>query len=67
MADIVLSHKGIKHKIKLACQIISEVVLPAPEHFRPLLRRLAALGESPAVHKLDALSDAATPSLTMEL
>ena len=45
MADIVLSHHGLKHKIQLSLQIISFIVRPAPEHFRPLLRRLAALGE----------------------
>ena len=45
VADVVLSHHGLKQKEQLTLQIISILVQPAPEHFRPQLRRLAALGK----------------------
>ena len=46
VVDIVVSHQGIEIKTQLIGQLMSALVLPAPEHYRPLLRRLAALSES---------------------
>lgn len=46
VVDIVVSHQGLPTKLALVTQLMSSLVLPAPEHFRPLLRRFAALGES---------------------
>lgn len=47
VVDIVVSHQGIEIKTQLIGQLMSALVLPAPEHYRPLLRRLAALSDSP--------------------
>ncbi|KAL4426359.1 hypothetical protein ABPG77_004653 [Micractinium sp. CCAP 211/92] len=44
--DIVLSHQGAALKSELMQRLMSALVLPAPEHYRALLRRLAALSES---------------------
>lgn len=44
VVDIVVSHQGVATKSQLVSQLMSTLVLPAPEHYRPLLRRLAALG-----------------------
>ncbi|CAL8465869.1 g5405 [Coccomyxa elongata] len=44
VVDIVVSHQGVATKTELVSQLMSMLVLPAPEHYRPLLRRLAALG-----------------------
>ena len=41
--DIVLSHQGAALKSALLQRLMSALVLPAPEHYRALLRRLAAL------------------------
>lgn len=41
--DIVLSHQGAPLKSELMQRLMSALVLPAPEHYRALLRRLAAL------------------------
>lgn len=41
--DIVLSHQGAALKSELMQRLMSALVLPAPEHYRALLRRLAAL------------------------
>ena len=41
--DIVLSHQGAALKCQLLQRLMSALVLPAPEHYRTLLRRLAAL------------------------
>lgn len=41
--DIVLSHQGAALKSALMQRLMSALVLPAPEHYRALLRRLAAL------------------------
>ena len=41
--DIVLSHQGAALKCALLQRLMSALVLPAPEHYRSLLRRLAAL------------------------
>ena len=46
VVDIVVSHQGLPFKVQLVSQLMSALVLPAPEHYRPLLRRFAALGES---------------------
>ena len=46
VVDIVVSHQGIDIKTQLIGQLMSALVLPAPEHYRPLLRRLAALSTS---------------------
>ncbi len=46
VVDIVVSHQGVATKTLMVSQLMSSLVLPAPEHYRPLLRRLAALGES---------------------
>ncbi len=46
VVDIVVSHQGIEIKTQLIGQLMSALVLPAPEHYRPLLRRLAALSTS---------------------
>ena len=47
VVDIVVSHQGVATKSALVSQLMSALVLPAPEHYRPLLRRLAALGARP--------------------
>lgn len=47
VVDIVVSHQGLVTKTQLISQLMSTLVLPAPEHYRPLLRRLAALGKAP--------------------
>jgi hypothetical protein len=60
VVDIVVSHQGVGTKSALVSQLMSALVLPAPEHYRPLLRRLAALGARPtqalplAPHYVDA-------------
>jgi hypothetical protein len=46
VVDIVVSHQGLPFKVALVSQLMSALVLPAPEHYRPLLRRFAALGTS---------------------
>eukprot|EP00884_Botryococcus_braunii_P014175 jgi/Botrbrau1/22759/Bobra.0132s0090.2 len=46
VVEIVQSHQGLPLKVDLVCQIMNALVLPAPEHYRNLLRRLAALGPS---------------------
>ncbi|PSC75189.1 acetyl-carboxylase 1-like [Micractinium conductrix] len=43
--DIVLSHQGTPLKSALMQRLMSALVLPAPEHYRSLLRRLATLSE----------------------
>ena len=45
VVDIVVSHQGVDIKTQLIGQLMSALVLPAPEHYRPLLRRLAALSK----------------------
>lgn len=49
VVDIVVSHQGVATKTQLVSQLMSTLVLPAPEHYRPLLRRLAALGGPPSL------------------
>ncbi len=41
--DIVLSHQGAALKSALLQRLMSALVVPAPEHYRTLLRRLATL------------------------
>lgn len=41
--DIVVSHQGAALKCALLQRLMSALVLPAPEHYRSQLRRLAAL------------------------
>ena len=45
VVGIVVSHQGVEIKTQLIGQLMSALVLPAPELYRPLLRRLAALSE----------------------
>lgn len=45
VVDIVVSHQGLPTKMLLVSRLMSTLVLPAPEHYRPLLRRFAALGK----------------------
>ena len=44
VVDIVVSHMGLPLKVRLASQLMAALVLPSPEHYRPLLRRFAGLG-----------------------
>ena len=44
VVDIVVSHQGLPLKMLLVSRLMATLVLPAPEHYRPLLRRFAALG-----------------------
>ena len=44
VVDIVVSHQAVALKAALVARLMAALVLPAPEHYRPLLRRLAALG-----------------------
>jgi len=44
VVDIVVSHMGLPRKVRLATALMAALVLPSPEHYRPLLRRVAALG-----------------------
>lgn len=46
VVNIVVSHQSLPTKVALVSQLMSALVLPAPEHYRPLLRRFAALGEA---------------------
>ena len=48
--DIVLSHQGVALKTALMQRLMSALVLPAPEHYRALLRRLAALSGGQRQH-----------------
>ena len=43
MLDIVLAHQAAGLKSELVQQLMSALVLPAPQHYRPQLRRLAGL------------------------
>ena len=45
MVDIVVSHQARPLKERLVVSLLHTLVLPSPEAYRPLLRRLAALGE----------------------
>ncbi|KAL4525084.1 hypothetical protein Ndes2526A_g07171 [Nannochloris sp. 'desiccata'] len=45
VVDVVLSHNGLVLKSQLILRIMGALVLPAPDVYRPLLRRLAALAE----------------------
>lgn len=45
VVDLVLSHNGLRLKSALMVRLMAALVLPAPDPYRPLLRRLAALGE----------------------
>ena len=50
--DIVVSHQGAPLKCALLQRLLSALVLPAPEHYRQLLRRLAALSGGAGVGDL---------------
>ena len=51
--DIVVSHQALQLKCELVVKLLSGLVAPRPQHFRPLLRRLAGLiGESLLTTKL---------------
>ena len=41
--DVVVSHQALQLKCGLVIRLLYALVTPRPEHFRPLLRRLAAL------------------------
>lgn len=41
--DIVLAHQSLALKNELVQHLMSALVLPAPNHYRPQLRRLAGL------------------------
>lgn len=41
--DIVVSHQALQLKCSLVVRLLYALVTPRPEHYRPLLRRLAAL------------------------
>ena len=41
--DIVVSHQALQLKCSLVVSLLYALVTPRPEHYRPLLRRLAAL------------------------
>lgn len=45
VVDLVISHNGLRLKSALVVRLMAALVLPAPDLYRPLLRRLAALGE----------------------
>jgi acetyl-CoA carboxylase/biotin carboxylase 1 len=45
VVDVVLSHNGLVLKSQLILRVMGALVLPAPDVYRPLLRRLAALAE----------------------
>jgi acetyl-CoA carboxylase/biotin carboxylase 1 len=45
VVDIVLSHNGLALKSDLVLRVMGALVLPAPDLYRPQLRRLAALAE----------------------
>lgn len=40
----MVSHQGLPLKVDLVCQLMNALVLVDPDHYRNLLRRLAALG-----------------------
>ena len=44
---IVMAHQAPAHKSALVLRLLSALVLPDPEHYRALLRRLAALEGAP--------------------
>lgn len=52
VVDIVVSHQGLPYKVALITQLMAALVLPAPEHYRPVLRRFAALGTLVAAYRL---------------
>lgn len=41
--DIVVSHQALQLKCGLIVKLLYALVAPTPEHYRPLLRRLAGL------------------------
>jgi acetyl-CoA carboxylase/biotin carboxylase 1 len=41
--DMVISHQGLPLKKELVKRILSTLVMPAPVHYRSLLRRFAGL------------------------
>ena len=43
VVDIVVSHQALQLKCGLVVRLLCALVTPRPEHYRPLLRRLAAL------------------------
>ena len=50
VVEFVVSHQALERKVSLVLYLLRTLVLPAPEHYRPLLRRLAALGVFCPVH-----------------
>ena len=57
VVDIVVSHQGSAIKVALVSQLMSALVLPSPEQYRPLLRRFATLGTSALHSKLSQFLD----------
>ena len=49
LVNIVVSHHGLPLKSVLVSQLFAALVLPAPDRYRSLLRRFAALGTDLAV------------------
>lgn len=45
VVDLVLAHNGLGLKSQLMLRLMGSLVLPAPDMYRPQLRRLAALAE----------------------
>ena len=43
VVDIVVSHQALQLKCGLVVKLLYVLVAPTPEHYRPLLRRLAGL------------------------
>eukprot|EP00198_Chlamydomonas_reinhardtii_P011967 XP_001701304.1 predicted protein [Chlamydomonas reinhardtii] len=64
-ADI--SHQGLALKSQLVLGLMARLVLPAPAQYRPLLRRLAALGGGGGGKGLGELSARAAQLLTPSL
>jgi hypothetical protein len=65
--DIVLSHQGAPLKSALMQRLMSALVLPAPEHYRALLRRLAGLAEPSAAEVAQRAQQLLEHSLLGEL
>ncbi|KAG2445384.1 hypothetical protein HXX76_000006 [Chlamydomonas incerta] len=65
--DLVISHQGLALKSQLVLGLMARLVLPAPAQYRPLLRRLAALGGGGGGKGLGELSARAAQLLEQSL
>ena len=52
VVDIVVSHQGVEIKTQLIGQLMSALVLPAPEHYRPLGTLLQGIKRGQRFHPL---------------